>query len=275
MAFRPVLLLREPLVHFLALGIALFALHRACAGRAAASGQRRIVVDAAIRDGVADRFARTRGHPPTPEEREQLVSRFVDEQILFREGIARGLDRDDPRVRERVADKMSFVIRSSLRVPEPSAAELRAWFEQRKDRWERPLLVDFTHVFVEGDDLAARARAGELLARLQAGAEPAGLGDRFSGGRHYRRRRLDALAQAFGAEFVEGMAGQPEGSWAERRSRFGMHLVRIEARTAAAAADFESSRLEVEKDWKDSRRAEALEAAMRELRSRWQVVTRP
>lgn len=271
----PRALLREPLLHFLLIGTVLFGLHHALGKPRAQSADGPIVVDSQVRQRLTERFTVSRGHPPTDEEMSDVVSKWIDEEVLVREGLARGLEREDPRIHERIADKMRIVLQSSVEVPTPTHDDLVRWWEANRARWSRPPLVDFTQVFIEGDDSAARARAQELLARLQAGAEPAGLGDRFSGGRHYRQRSLPSLAEAFGDEFVEALREQADKTWTLRRSRYGLHLVRVDKWTAAAPSDFDSCKLDVAKDWKDAQRIKALESAMRDLRNRWPIERRP
>jgi hypothetical protein len=275
--------LREPLVHFLVIGAVLFGIERgvrrgdaappgARAVETPAAGDARVVVDAEVRSGLVEQWTSSHGRAPTDAELEELVTRWIDDELLYREGLARGLDRADPRVRERIAFKMAHVVKARVVVPEPSEADLRAWFEQHAERWAKTDLYDFVHVFVKGDDEAARARAAELLAKLSAGSDGSGLGDPFSGGRRYRRRKLDDLAKAFGDEFVKGMAEQPEGSWALRRSRHGMHLVRIERKTAASAPELSAVLPDVRRDWEAARRQAGFEEEMRAIRARWDVV---
>ena len=268
-------LFREPLLHFLLIGTVVFGVHHAFGQPPTQSSDGPIVVDAQVRERLKERFTVTRGHPPTDEDMKDVISKWIDEEVLVREGLARGLERDDPRIHERIADKMRVVLQASVEVPSPTHEDLVKWWEANRARWSRPSLVDFTQVFVEGDDSAARARAQELLAKLQAGAEPAGLGDRFSGGRHYRQRSLPSLAEALGDEFIQGLSEQAEKTWSLRRSRYGLHLVRVDKWTPAATSDFESCKLDVAKDWKEAQRTRVLEAAMRELRNRWPIERRP
>ncbi len=271
-------LLREPLVHFVAIGLLLFAVDRwrqatprERAAPVAAAARDPIVVDAELRRWLADGIARARGGtPPDAAELDQAVSRWIDEEVLYREGLERGLDKDDPAVRKRIADKMAFVLEKQIAVPPPSEAELRAWFDRERERFARPERVDFTHVFVaDGDE----GRARQLLARLEAGDDPELLGDRFSGGQHYRGRKPADLAASFGPEFARDLDRQPLGRWQLRRSRHGLHLVRVDKVEAGSAADFAAARLDVAKEWTDARRAEQLAARVRALRARWQVVT--
>jgi peptidyl-prolyl cis-trans isomerase C len=287
-------IVREPLVHFVAIGAVLFAIDvwRSPDERAAAapdpvaapkappaspvttSAPRSIVIDADARKAIAARAEVRLGRPASPEELAEETRRFVDEEILYREAVARGLDRDDPVVHARIAGKMSYVLEQALTLPEPTDAELRAWFDQHRDQWAKAERVDFTHVFFAGVDEDARKRAGAALDALAQGMAPERLGDRFAGGHRYRGRKLADLAEAFGSEFVEGLASQPVGTWVQRRSRYGYHLVRVDRVDAASAPDFADARLDVRKQWLEARKAQDLDAAMRKLRETWTVENR-
>jgi hypothetical protein len=265
---------REPLMHFLLIGAVLFAID-ALRQDDGDEAPRRIVVTDLLREELARDWESTRDGPPSAEELDRLAEAWIDEEVLYREGLARGLDRDDPSVRGRVASKMAFVLRSQVVVPEPTDAELRAWFDAHAERFAEDVRVDFTHVFVAGSGEEAERRAEELLALVSSGATPGGLGDRFSGGRRYRGREIADLARAFGDEFVQGMEAQPIGAWQLRRSRHGTHVVRIDARVDARTADFETARGEAREAVIGARRDAELAARLRALRERWTVERDP
>jgi len=257
--------IREPLLHFVLLGVLLFGLdaafgHRASHARAPET-DRNIVVSPSIRTQLANSWQQNHGKPATPGELEQEIRRYIDDEVLYREGLARGLDRDDGPVRARVASKMAFVLQSKLALDDPGDAVLRSWFDAHRGEVARPATVDFVHVFVREDDPSAKKRASELLDQLRAGAEPAGLGDRFSGGRHYRGRKLADLEESFGPEFAKGLFEQKPGEWQLRHSRFGWHLVEVVKTASAEDPTFASVRLDVLKSWRDARRSEELARA--------------
>lgn len=262
-------LVQEPLLHFAVIGALLFAID----GRwgSAPAHERRLEVSQDQRSALAADWERTQKRPPSEVELDEAVQRWVEDEILYREGLMRGLDRDDPRIRERVISKMARLLREGIVVPEPTEQELRAMFETQPERFRRESLLDFTQVYVAGTDDAALMRANELLASLRAGSDPAGLGDTFQAGRRFRRRKLADLAAAFGEEFIVGLDTQAEHSWERRRSKLGYHLVRVDGRTAGEHATFESSRLDVEKLWRDEQRDQGVRRALEELRSRWSV----
>lgn len=286
MSSIPGALVREPVVHFVLIGALLFGLEAAVsrgeeAPEAAAEPRpfavpgEPIVVDEHVRGMLVERWNRTHAAPPSEEELQGLVDAWIDEEVLYREGLSQGLAESDPQVRERVASQMAYVLQSRIVLPEPDDAELRAWFAAHADRYARPERVDFTQVFVKGSDDAAEARARELLRLLQGGADPNGLGDTFSGGRRFRGRRLSDLAERFGAAFIEGLESQPPGTWALRRSSLGLHLVRIDRWTASDAPGFEAMREEVRHDWEQDRRAAAMKDAKQALRGQWEIQSAP
>lgn len=277
-------LVREPLVHFAIFGALLFTLDaatrereatapEACSGLAVPSGP--IVVDAAVRSTLSEQWAKSHPSSASDAELATLVERWIDEEVLYREGLARGLADGDAFVRERIAGQMAYVLGARIVVPEPTDEELRAMFEADPARWSIPDRLDLTQVFVSGTDDAAQTRARELLALLHNGADPNGLGDTFSGGRRFRGRRIDELAERFGEAFVVGLATQPEGTWVLRRSSTGLHLVRVDRHVASTPADLDTVRDAVRHDWQAAARERSLRAATDELRAHWEIVATP
>lgn len=274
--------LREPLTHFVLIGITLFAVDALVSGRAAPAAEAEpieprtpIVVDAGVRDRLAAQWALTHARPPSGAELASLVEDWIDQEVLYREGLRRGLDEGDLQVRDRVASQMAYVLGARAPAAAPSdaelEAELEAWFEEHRERYATPDRVDFTQVFIDGKGDEAEARARSLLALLRGGADPDGLGDRFSGGRRFRGRKLADLAVRFGDAFIEGLEDQDVGTWALRRSVEGTHLVRVDRWTAGAPPRYEALREQVRHDWDRAQREEALRRATAELRAAWEV----
>jgi hypothetical protein len=273
---------REPLAHFVAIGAVLFGLDQwrsspevepaptpvTSPAPPPPAATRAIVIDDAIRTQIAADAERRLGRAPTPAELDEQTERWIDEEVLYRAAVERGLDRDDPIVHQRIAGRMAYVLEQAASIPEPSEAELRAWFDANAARWTKAEHVDFTHVFVADGNAA---RADEFARALASGAPPERLGDRFSGGHRFRGRKIADLALAFGDEFTDGLAKQPIGTWARRPSKHGIHLVRVDRVDAARPADFATARLDVRKEWMDARRAGAVRAAMQKLRETWTI----
>ena len=106
--------------------------------------------------------------PPTPEEMRNLLDGKIREEVLFREAMALGLDKDDTIVKRRLAQKMEFVMEDASALREPADDELRRWFAQNAQRFATPSLVTFRHLYFSPDLRGARARddAVEALRKL-------------------------------------------------------------------------------------------------------------
>src|SRR5712664_4984337 len=89
-------LLREPLVHFLLLGVALFGIyaymHR---GRGGVESSKQIALTGDDLQLMESYFESQWHRPPRPAEFQAMVEDKVREEVLYREALAQGLDKDD------------------------------------------------------------------------------------------------------------------------------------------------------------------------------------
>jgi hypothetical protein len=126
----------EPLLHFVVLGALLFSVDHVLASRA--DDPRAIVVDSAV-DAQARRIFRdARGREPSPEELKALRQAWLDNEVLYREGLARQLDKGDPAIRDRVIFKALNVVETGLKLPPFDDALLRDWFETHRAKYDEP-----------------------------------------------------------------------------------------------------------------------------------------
>ena len=118
-------IIREPLLHFILLGAAIFAIDALGSGRSARAGEDVIVVSEGRVENLAALFAKTWQRPPTTEELRGLVDDFVLEEAMYREGKALGVDQDDTIIRRRVRQKMEFVVDDIIEQAEPTGHRTR------------------------------------------------------------------------------------------------------------------------------------------------------
>ncbi len=267
-------LLREPLLHFAGLGLALAIAHAWLAPPPA----RQITLSDDVLQGLRRDHQRRAGALPSPEEEAGLVRRFVDDEVLYREALALGLDRGDVIVRRRLVQKMRFLLDRQLPAAEPDAAQLEAFRRRYRERYVRPAGVAIRHVFVSRErygDGVARA-AVELAVALRNGAAPAGLGDPFIRGAVLSLRPQAALAAIFGPGFAAAVMALPVGEWSPPlESRYGMHLVRVDERREAADPPLAEVRAALERDWRAERAAAEDAAALARLRAQYDVEVVP
>lgn len=263
--------LREPLLHFLLLGLALFLLY----GRVSTGGEgRRIDVSRAQVDALAVQFQKVWSRPPTPQELDGLVETWVRDEILYREGVTLGLDRDDPVIKRRVRQKLEVLAEEELARDPPGDAELAAYLAQHPERFTRPGTAAFEQVFF--DSTTAPAEVARALARLRGGAGRDGIGRPTMLPARVAMLPLDLVARDFGAAFAEQLARLPVGEWSGPvGSSFGLHLVRLEARTDPELPPLDAVRDAVTREWENARREQSLAEAYRRLREAYDVQIEP
>ena len=270
-------LLREPLLHFLAGGAVLFVLYGIVADDPAHAPDRIIVRENRVA-GLAATFQRTWLRPPTREELDRLVQDFVDEEILYREGLALGLDQNDLVIRRRLRQKMEFLHTDLAAQKKPTEAELAAFLSANRERFQEPARLSFRHVFVspEAESPAARRRANRILRELLAGESGAeGEGDPTLLPRMMLKASERDVAAVFGDGFAGDVLAMTGGDWnGPVASSYGLHLVRIEERFPAWMPELGEIRRQVEREHETARRAESKQRFLQELRKRYEVEIR-
>ena len=273
-------LLREPLVHFLLIGAALFGIYKftPAAGTSSAP-QREIRLSLDELAQLALLFQSQWRRPPTPQELERLVENKVQQEILYREALAMGLDRDDEIVKRRMAQKMQFLAEDVAAAREPTTAELRSWFEQNSGRFAQPPRLSFRHLYFSPDRRGARAKEDAAQALAKLAGQPvdtkaaAGLADPFMFQDHYRDRAPDYLGKELGPQFALAVAKLPPGSWqGPIASGFGWHLVFVDTAIPGRVPPFEEIEPDVKIAWLAEQKALAWQKAYKDMRTKYTVL---
>lgn len=255
--------LREPLLHFVALGALLFGIDYAFATRE--YDPRTIVVDAEVDAQAIGVFKAARDRAPNEEELYALRKVWLDNEVLYREGIALGLDKGDKAIRERVIFKALSMVDAGVELPPFDETVLREWFELNRKKYDEPARFDFEEAVLSGDRSETAARA--FAAALNAGTP----GDTEAGLRVFTARPHDNIVQSYGEEFAAALEAAPVGEWQALPSREGLRVMRLKAVTPPAAANFEDLGGVVLQDWTDAVMAEQRSAAVRALARKYTV----
>lgn len=255
--------LREPLLHFVVLGGLLFAVDRLVVARA--GDPHTIVVGADVDDESIETFKAIRGHDPNREELEALHHVWLDNEVLYREGLALQVDKGDTAIRERVIFKALSVIDSNVKLPPIDEHGLRDWFEGHREKYDEPARYDFEEAALSGKSTEPAVRA--FVEELNGGTP----GDAKAGLRVFKARPAVTVVQSYGAEFGKALASSPVGQWQALRTRDGWRAVRLDAVIAPKPADFQSLRGVVLQDWTDATASEQRSAAVRALTKKYTV----
>lgn len=267
-------LIREPLLHFLAIGAGLFWLFNIVSSERGGVDHRIVVTDATVA-ALVDHFRGVWMRPPADAELRGLVATYVREEVLYRDAISRGLDRDDPVVRRRVLQKLDVLAEESAASSAPTDAELEAYLRANATRYVRPAIIGFDQVQFDSDKRGARTNAdiAAAITQLRAGADPGKFGDHSLLPPHVEPIPRDQVAREFGDRFADALINLPVGSWVgPLASSQADHLVRINSLDPARAATLAEARQAVARDWENDRRTRASSDYFQNLRRQYTVV---
>jgi peptidyl-prolyl cis-trans isomerase C len=273
-------LLREPLLHFLFAGAAVFAAYSWLHPEpfVSDSSQRIELTQDDLRQIAVAWLAQ--GRPaPTPDEMRHLVEARVREELLYREALALGLDQGDTIVKRRLAQKMEFLFEDLAALREPTTAELAAWFTEHDRSFARPARATFRQLYFSPDRRGSRTRddatrALATLANLPGDArEAVAVADPFMFQDYYGDRSIEEVAKSFGPRFAEAVFQLAPGAWqGPIESGYGWHLVFVDSVTPSRTPALEEVAADVRTAWLAEQRDALRERALAELRARYEIV---
>jgi hypothetical protein len=269
-------IIREPLLHFLLLGAAMFAAFH-WLSRLEAPEPGRVVVTHDKIQHLATMFTRLWQRPPTEGELDGLIQDYVQEEVYAREALALGLDRDDAIIRRRLRQKLEFVSEDVVAQAEPTDEELRTWLEAHPAAFRVEPRLTFSQVYLNpqrrGQHLARDAV--QLLAQLRLSggqADVATLGDAFLLGHSFEALPIGEVQKQLGEPFTAALSALEPGQWqGPIASGYGLHLVFVHERAEGRLPALEEVRDAVHRAWTNARRLEAQERFYQALLQRYSV----
>jgi len=271
--------LREPLLHFLLLGAAIFLLYQQVAGKGGEPGE--IFISRGQQENLLNTFSRTWQRPPTPAEFQGLLQDYIRQEIAYRESQAMGLDQDDIVIRRRLRQKLELLAEDIASLAAPTEQELQAYLDEHPDDFALEPRLSLRQVYFSRDRRgeAAEQDALQLLQRIST-AGPEGdleqFGDPLPLPAELRDMRESEVARLFGTQFTAGLHGLESGRWAGPvESGFGLHLVFIEDRQAGRVPQLAEVRDAVQREWLSRRRQQAVDGLYDRLAENYTVEIEP
>jgi hypothetical protein len=271
--------LREPLVHFILIGAAIYGVYALWSEPTVEHSANRIVVTQGEIEWLLNIWEKRWQRPPTDEELVGLIRDHVHETVMYREALAMGLDRNDVIVRRRMRQKLEFLTQDLATMTPPTDEELVAHFQANVSRYGEPDRITISQLFFNSD-LRGDATLRDLenaRKQLRSLDDPSTgvrleLGDRLLQPHYADASEVD-LQRLFGYDFAEAVSKLTDGEWhGPVESDYGVHLVYVHRRTEAPPPDFEEVRDEVLRDWQEVKRREANRQYINALMDKYEVI---
>ncbi|MBS7700368.1 MAG: peptidyl-prolyl cis-trans isomerase [Chelatococcus sp.] len=276
--------MREPLLHFAVLGVLIFGGYKLLDSQpqgAAATAQQIQITKDDLRQLAVVWLAQGRERP-TAAQLQALIEQKAMSEMLVREAIALGLDRDDEVIKRRLAQKMDFLLADIAALAPPTNEELTTWFAAHPAEFTKPPRIRFRHLYFTSDKRPRGAReAAEASLPLVAGRSPGslgatGIGDPFMFRDYYADVTPEQMAKEFGGAFANALFTLRPGDWrGPIESGYGWHLIWVESYEEPRVPALEEVRATVAQAWQAEKYREVKQRAMEEIRSRYDIISPP
>ena len=256
--------LREPLTHFVVLGALIFLADYFLLSMR--GDPQEIVITKETYDEARGAFVAGMKREPSAAELKVLPDRWVDNEVLFREGLALGMDRGDQAMKDRVVFKVLTATQSGLALPKIDEAGLRQWFESRRDQYDLPVRLSFEEAVLAASD-ATPEKLKKFVTALNGQQAPELEGSL----RIFKDRPKPSLDQSYGPAFADALAKQTLGTWVVLESQEGYRAVRLTELTPGRAVSYEEMRERVYTDWKEITSSDLTKNAIREIAKKYRI----
>jgi hypothetical protein len=269
---------REPMIHFMVIGAAIFALSAWFGGEQVAAPRDRIVLTEGRVRQLTEIFTRTWQRPPTPQELQGLIDSHIREEVYYREALKVGLDRDDTVIRRRMQQKMEFLTEPAEDALAATDTELETFLAAHRADFHVAPKLAFEQIFINagGAEVPVDERIESLLKDVNGApsdADLSSLGDPTLLPRTVPLVSVSGIGLNFGKGFAEGLERLPLDVWSGPvRSTYGVHLVRVTARRDGYDPPLAEVRAAVERMWRDAKRDAFRESEYKRLRAKYDLI---
>lgn len=253
-------LAKDPLTVFLLAGAGIFGLYAGLAP----SGEDTVRYDAQIEQALVEEFELLAGRAAQPEDIAKIKRNFLTDELLFREAVERGIHLTDGEVRERMVQKVRFLVAGAP--IEPSEMEVLDYYAQNLERYASEPEITFEQVFFE----QVPAQPAALLASLRGGQEVAG--DDLWTGPSYPDYGHSMIRGIFGQDFLAQVAAASPGRWVGPiRSSQGWHFVLKRGSAQSRLLPFAVARDQVRQDMIIARMQQEIDRVYDDLSKKYEV----
>jgi hypothetical protein len=268
-------LLKEPLLHFLALAVAVFVAYNVFNRFEAGKPDEIIITDARV-DRLAAQFNTIWQRPPTSAELKSLIDDYVKEEIFVREALALGLDKGDVIIRRRLRLKMELLSGAESATLAPTEAELEKYLKDNSARFEVDPAYAFAQVLLSpdrhGGNIEQDAASVLQALRTTLSIDPGELGDATLLPPKLGLTGKAAIGRTFGPAFAEALGKIVPGQWSGPiESDFGLHVVLITEHQAGRTPALADVRAAVEREWATDKRKAIEEQRLAALLTRYRI----
>lgn len=258
---------QDPLLHFIAIGLLIFGVDTMVQGDS--NKDKVIVIDRTIKQELSQQFRNQQQRQPTDIELNNLIDAWLQTELMYRQALTLGLDKNDPVIRDRLIQKTEFLFKNIAVIREPSDTELQQWYQQKVNNYQKPPRYDFEHILLKHEVENAKQQAEQILRLMNTGTSTSNYSTdyhNFVGRNHY------GLKASFGDEFVDALSQINDTQWRMISSNKGWHVVRLKAKHQDPLPEFEKIKPLLVSDWRKQQQRQQIMKMIDGLRGDYKVV---
>ena len=212
------------------------------------------------------------GRNPNDDEITRIINNLVDEEILYREALKLGLDKEDRIIKRRLAQKISFLKQESI-PNSPSNKDLIKYFNKNNDKYFVDSSYTFSHYFFSSENNSKERSSNaykEVLNNISIKSDPLFLGKNFV---DVNIRKIESeFGEVFSSNFVNIELNKLVGPI---KSPFGHHIIYVTNYTEGYLPDITNVLKQVEVDFLETQREKAIENYLNQIRSEYKIFINP
>ena len=212
------------------------------------------------------------GREPTIQEVDGIIKQLLDEEILYREAIALGLDKDDRIIKRRMAQKITFLKQESF-VDIPDSKDVIAYFENNKQDYYINPSYTFTHHYFSNEN-DGQNRSNTAIDNLNNNNSIKA--DPFLFGKNFVNKNNDEIDQDFGLNFSKNFYNVNLNEWlGPFQSSYGYHIIKIISKNDGYFPDTMDIYQKIELDYINNKKNNLLEEYISEVKSNYIIIANP
>lgn len=220
---------------------------------------------------VREQVLQSGSQGPGASSYEQALANYIDEEILYREGLKLGLEKDDLIVKRRVVQKMRFLLEDMTPIALPTQEQLQTWLDQNPQKYQTEQTILFEHHFFSrgkrGDDAIYQASAARdaLLNGQNISSDPFPLQVNVL-------LTKEGVIKEIGQQAADALFELPLGEWSQPvSSALGVHLFKVQELNPGRTMTLEEAGSQVRSDLMAAQRQEVNEAGLAALRATYTI----
>jgi parvulin-like peptidyl-prolyl isomerase len=260
-------ILKEPLVHFLFIGASLFFIY-AQVNDTVSQSDNKVYISKNQLNKIYSKWVDKTGKAPNKLEKKRLLDEYIEQEVLFKEAMAKGLDKNDHVIRKHLAKKMKFVFDDNTVLQKPTNEELKNLYKKEISLFQSTQNISFNQIVFSKDTKNIEEEAKKLLKRLKSSksSKVSTIGKKVD-------LNKISVEKIFSKKFSNTIFNLELNRWqGPFKTKYGLHLVNIHSIIKTKAPSFEDMKNELEIKYTKQQLTQANKVFYKNLYKKYEII---